>query len=249
MTIDVRSTGLLTYATNHVSCHNLETSKGGMMKKRTALVVLAVLLTGGIMNAQSLDTIKLPAPVLKKDKLFMQTLKERKSSREFSQKELSLQDLSNLLWCANGVNRPESGKRTSPSARNAQDVDIYVVLKQGIYLYEVKNHELLPVVSGDFRKDTGMQSYVGAAPLNLVYVSDLAKLDFAKERGDQIMIAAIDAGHCSQNVYLYGAAANLAVVTRASIDKVQMAGILKLRPEQLIVIAQTVGYPKQVEEK
>lgn len=229
-------------------CRNRGASEGVPMKNRTALVVLLVLFTGGIMNAQSLETTKLPAPALKNDKPFMQTVKERKSSREFSGEELNLQDLSNLLWCANGVNRPERGKRTSPSARNAQDVDIYVVLKQGIYLYQAKKHELLPVVSGDYRKNTGMQAWVGTAPLNLVYVSDLAKLDFAEEREDQVMIAAIDAGHCSQNVYLYGAAANLAVVTRASIDKAQMADILKLRPEQLIIIAQTVGYPKQEEE-
>ena len=172
------------------------------MKNRTVLVVLLALFTGGIMNAQDLKTIKLPAPALKNDKLFMQTVKERKSSREFSEKELSLQDLSNLLWCANGVNRPESGKRTSPSAMNKQDVDIYVVLKEGAYLYEAKNHELLPVVSGDYRKNTGMQPYVGMAPLNLIYVSDIAKFDFVKEREDQVMTAAIDAGHCSQNVYL-----------------------------------------------
>jgi SagB-type dehydrogenase family enzyme len=223
-------------------------SEGETMKNRIALVILLALLTGGIMNAQSLETIKLPTPALKKDKPFMQAVKERKSSREFSQKELSLQDLSNLLWCANGVNRPESGKRTSPSARNAQDVDIYAVLKDGIYLYEAKEHKLLPVVSGDFRKNTGMQSWVGTAPLNLIYVSDLAKFDFIKEREEQVMTAAIDAGHCSQNVYLYGAAANLAIVTRTSIDKAQMADILKLRPQQLIIMAQTVGYPKQAEE-
>ncbi|MGB2698469.1 MAG: SagB/ThcOx family dehydrogenase [Candidatus Zixiibacteriota bacterium] len=219
------------------------------MKKRTVLAVLLVFLTGGIMNAQSLKTIKLSAPTLKNDKLFMQTVKERKSSREFSGEELSLQDLSNLLWCANGVNRPESGMRTSPSALNKQDVDIYVVLKEGIYLYEAKKHELLPVVAGDYRKNAGMQSWVGSAPLNLVYVSDLAKLDFAKKREDQVMTAAIDAGHCSQNVYLYGAAANLAVVVRTSIDKAQMADILKLRPQQLIIMAQTIGYPKQAEEE
>jgi SagB-type dehydrogenase family enzyme len=219
-------------------------SEGGAMKNRTVLVVLLVLLTGGIMNAQDLKTIKLPAPVLKNDKLFMQTVKERKSSREFSEKELSLQDLSNLLWCANGVNRPESGKRTSPSAMNKQDVDIYVVLKEGAYLYEAKKHELIPVVSGDYCKNTGMQPYVGIAPLNLVYVSDISKFDFVKEREDQVMTAAIDAGHCSQNVYLYGAAANLAVVTRTSIDKTKMAEILKLRPQQLVIMAQTIGYPK-----
>ena len=214
------------------------------MKNITVLFVLLVLLTGGIMHAQSLKTIKLPVPALKNDKLFMQTVKERKSSREFSAKELSLQDLSNLLWCANGVNRPESGKRTSPSAMNKQDVDIYVVLKEGTYLYEANKHELLPVVAGDYRKDTGMQPYVGTAPLNLVYVSDLAKFEFLKEREEQVMTAAIDAGHCSQNVYLYGAAADLAVVTRTSIDKTKMAGILKLQPQQLVIMSQTVGYPK-----
>lgn len=230
-------------------CGNQGMSEGVAMKNKTVLVVLLVLLTGGIMNAQSLDTIKLPVPALKKDKLFMQTVKERKSSREFSDKELSLQDLSNLLWCANGINRPESGMRTSPSARNAQDVDIYAVLKDGIYLYGAKKHELLPVVSGDFRKNAGVQPWVGTAPLNLIYVSDLAKFDFVKDREGQVMTAAIDAGHCSQNVYLYAAAANLAVVTRTSIDKAQMANILKLRSEQLIIMAQTVGYPKQAEEK
>ncbi len=214
------------------------------MKKMTGLVVLLMLLTGGIMNAQNSKTIKLPAPALKNDKLFMQTVKERKSSREFSDKELSLQDLSNLLWCANGVNRPESGMRTSPSAMNKQDVDVYAVLKEGIYLYEPKAHELVPVVSGDYRKNTGMQPFVSIAPLNLVYVSDLSKFDFVKEREQQVMTAAIDAGHCSQNVYLYGAAANLAVVTRTSIDKTKMAEILKLKPQQLIIMAQTVGYPK-----
>ena len=214
------------------------------MKKMTGLVVLLMLLTGGIMNAQNSKTIKLPAPALKNDKLFMQTVKERKSSREFSDKELSLQDLSNLLWCANGVNRPESGMRTSPSAMNKQDVDVYAVLKEGIYLYDAKAHELVPVVSGDYRKNTGMQPFVSIAPLNLVYVSDLSKFDFVKKREQQVMTAAIDAGHCSQNVYLYGAAANLAVVTRTSIDKTKMAEILKLKPQQLVIMAQTVGYPK-----
>jgi nitroreductase len=192
-----------------------------------------------IMNAQNLQTIKLPTPALKNDKPFMQAVKERKSSRGFSEKELSLQDLSNLLWCANGINRPESGKRTSPSPMNRQDVDIYAILKEGVYLYEAGKHELLPVVSGDYRKDTGMQ-----APLNMIYVSDLSKLNFLREREEQTMTAGIDAGHCSQNVYLYGAAANIAVVVRTSIDRTKMADILRLPPHHLAIMAQTVGYPK-----
>jgi len=214
------------------------------MNDKMAILFLLLFLTGGTINAQNLQTTKLLAPALENDKPFMQAVKERKSSRDFSEKELSLQDLSNILWCANGVNRPETGKRTVPSPMNKQDVDVYAVLKEGIYLYEAKNHELLPVVSGDYRKDAGMQAYVGIAPLNLIYVSDLSKLDFYREREEQVITAGIDAGHCSQNVYLYGAAANIGVVTRTSIDKTKMANILGLRPQQLVILAQTVGYPK-----
>jgi SagB-type dehydrogenase family enzyme len=206
------------------------------------LMILSAL--GGLKSGGKMSNVKLLVPALNNDKLFMQTVKERKSSREFSDKELSLQDLSNLLWCANGINRPENANRTSPSARNKQDIDIYVVLKEGIYLYDAKQNELLPVISGDYRKDTGMQDFVATAPLNLVYVSDVAKFELSKEREKQVMYAGLDAGHCSENVYLYCASANLAVVVRASIDKEKMAGILNLRPEQLVVIAQTIGYPK-----
>ncbi|MDD2889965.1 MAG: SagB/ThcOx family dehydrogenase [bacterium] len=206
------------------------------------LMILSAL--GGLTIGGKMSNVKLLVASLNNDKLFMQTVKERKSSREFSDKELSLQDLSNLLWCANGINRPENGNRTSPSARNKQDIDIYVVLKEGVYLYDAKQNELIPVISGDYRKDTGMQDFVATAPLNLIYVSDVAKFEFSKEREKQVMYAALDAGHCSENVYLYCASANLAVVVRASIDKEKISGILKLRPEQLAVIAQTIGYPK-----
>lgn len=192
------------------------------------------------MNAQNLEPIKLLEPNLENDEPFMQAIKERKSRKDFFEKELNLQDLSNVLWCANGVNRPETGRRTSPSPMNRQDIDVYAVLKGGVYLYEAKKHELTPVVSGDYGKDTGMQ-----APLNLIYVCDLSKLDFLRDRREeQAITAGIDAGHCSQNVYLYGAAANIAVVVRTSIDRIKMANILGLRPQQLVVMAQTVGYPK-----
>jgi SagB-type dehydrogenase family enzyme len=214
------------------------------MKTVSLLTAVALLLAAGAAYAQETEAIALPAASLATDKPFMQAVKDRKSSRDFSDRELSLQDLANVLWCANGINRPESGKRTSPSAMNKQDVDVYAVLKDGIYLYDAAEHRLLPVVAGDYRKDAGTQAYVTGAPLNLIYVSDLAKFDYSEDREQQAMMAAIDAGHCSQNVYLYGAAANLAVVTRASIDKPKMADLLKLRDDQLIIIAQTVGYPK-----
>ncbi|HEY9070018.1 MAG TPA: SagB/ThcOx family dehydrogenase [Candidatus Ozemobacteraceae bacterium] len=195
-------------------------------------------------SAQTPETIKLPAPALNPDKPLMLSLKERQTRREFADRPVSLQDLSNILWCANGINRPESGKRTSPSAKNAQDIDIYIIMKEGAYLYDAPKHELTLVASGDHVLDAGTQPYVASAPLNLLFVSDLAKFDFMKEREDQLVAAAVDAGHCSQNVYLYGAAANMAVVTRMSVPKPRAAATLRLRPQQYIVIGQTIGYAK-----
>ncbi|HOY67811.1 MAG TPA: SagB/ThcOx family dehydrogenase [Candidatus Ozemobacteraceae bacterium] len=195
-------------------------------------------------SAQTPESIKLPAPALNPDKPLMQALKERQTRREFADRPVSLQDLSNILWCANGINRPESGKRTSPSAKNAQDIDIYIIKRDGAYLYDAPKHQLTLIASGDHVLDAGTQPYVASAPLNLLYVSDLAKFEFMKEREDQLVAAAIDAGHCSQNVYLYGAAANMAVVTRMSVPKPRAAETLRLRPQQYIVIGQTIGYAK-----
>lgn len=208
------------------------------------LSALAIIFSVTVASAQTAETIKLPAPGLNPDKPLMQALKERQSRREYADRPLTPQDLSNILWCANGINRPESLKRTSPSAKNTQDIDIYAITKDGAYLYDAPKHELALIASGDHSLDAGTQPYVASAPLNLVYVSDLAKFEFMKEREDQLVAAAVDAGHCSQNVYLYGAAANLAVVTRMSVSKPKIAELLRLRPQQFIVIAQTVGYAK-----
>lgn len=187
------------------------------------------------------QTLKLPPPFLKEDKFFMQAVRDRKSSRDFSDREVEIQDLSNILWCANGINRQETGRRTTPSPMNRQDISVYAVLKDGIYLYEPKDHELVLVVEGDHRKDIGM------APLSLIYVSDLSKLDFLKGRPEeQAMTAGIDVGHCSQNVYLYGAVTNMSVVIRTGFDRSKVANILRLGHEQLIVAVQSIGYPKVI---
>jgi SagB-type dehydrogenase family enzyme len=208
------------------------------------LASMIVFCMGGAVMAQAPDTINLSAPTLEKGTSLMKALQQRQSRRDMSDKQLSLEDLSNVLWCANGINRPETGNRTSPSARNKQDVDVFVIMKDGAYLYMPKKNQLVLIAAGDFRKDAGMQPYVAIAPVNLIYVSDLVKFDFIKDREELVITAAIDAGHCSQNVYLYGASAGLSVVTRTSVDGRKMAGILKLRPQQLVIMGQTVGYPK-----
>jgi SagB-type dehydrogenase family enzyme len=198
----------------------------------------------GLIMAQDDSVIKLPAPQLKGGKLLMQALKERQSIRSYSAKPLPLQTLSDLLWAADGINRPESGKRTAPTAMNQQELDIYVVLADGVYLYEPKEHALQSVVKGDFRKLCGKQDFVAGAPVNLILIADFKKmgnLDDEKKR----YFAAIDAGYISQNVYLFCASAGLAGVARASVDQEALAKTIRLRPEQKFILAHTVGFPAE----
>ncbi len=192
--------------------------------------------------AAELQAVKLPKPQLDGGKPLMQVLRDRKSARSFSGKPLPEQVLSNLLWAAFGISRPD-GRRTAPSASNRQEVDVYVVTAEGAYLYEAKEHALAPVAAGDFRAQAGTQDYVKEAPLNLVFVADGARMGKGTEE-QNAMIAGADTGFISQNAYLYCASEGLATVVRASVDRPALAKVLKLRAEQKIILAQTIGYPK-----
>jgi SagB-type dehydrogenase family enzyme len=194
--------------------------------------------------AQELSPIPLPPPQTSGGRPLMQVLKDRQSSREFSSQKLSPQVLSNLLWAAFGVNRPDSGKRTAPSAMNMQEIDIYVATQDGLYLYDAKGNALQPVLAQDVRGATGQQPFVKEAPLNLVYVADLAKAGRASGE-DQTLYTAADTGFIAQNVYLFCASEGLAAVVRGSVDRAALASLIKLRPDQKIILAQTVGYPKK----
>ncbi|GAK61057.1 McbC-like oxidoreductase for polypeptide thioester cyclization [Candidatus Vecturithrix granuli] len=192
-------------------------------------------------------TIKLEPPTLEKGVSIMQALKQRKSVREFSDQQLAVPVLSELLWAANGVNR-DDGKRTAPAAMNIQAVDLYVMLQEGVYLYDAVKHELAPVAPGDFRKAAGMQPFVATAPLNLLYVADFDKFK-TSQVPDAPEIAkltwvAVAAGCQAQNVALYCASEGLGNVVRASFDAQKLAEILQLRPAQSILLAQTIGYSK-----
>lgn len=191
--------------------------------------------------AQELKPIELPPPQTEGGKPLMQALKERKSSREFSSRPLPPQVLSNLLWAAFGVNRPD-GRRTAPSARNMQEIDIYVALPEGLYLYDAKAHRLNPVLAEDVRAATGTQAFVAQAPLNLIYVADYARMGDQSEQ-TKAFYAAADTGFIAQNVYLFCASEGLATVVRALVDREKLAARMKLRPDQRITLAQTVGYP------
>jgi nitroreductase len=195
-------------------------------------------------SLQESKIIKLPAPDLSGGKPLMQCLKLRQSSREFSPEKLPLPVLSNLLWAAYGINRPESGKRTVPSAVNWQNIDLYVATADGLFLYEAKEHALLQVLDQDIRALTGTQDFVKIAPVNLIYVGDYARIPRGTDE-DKRFYSAAHTGFISQNVYLFCASEGLATVVRALINREELAKAMKLRPEQHIMLAQSVGYPKK----
>lgn len=174
---------------------------------------------------------------------FLKLLAKRTSSRAFSTEPLPLQTLSNLLWSAFGISRPESGKRTAPTANNRQEIEVYVAMAQGIYAYDAKANQLKLVVPGDLRAATGSQTFVKDAAVNLVYVADMGKSGGRSEE-DKLLYAAAATGFISENVYLYCASEGLATVIRAYVDRPVLAKAMKLRPDQRITLVQTVGFPK-----
>ena len=188
--------------------------------------------------------VKLPNPQVDNGRPLMQVLRDRSSSRSFSTQKISDQILSNLLWAAFGINRPDTGRRTAPSAVNWQEIDIYVATAEGLFLYDAKTQTLEPVLSGDIRSATGKQDFVKEAPVNLIYVADFSRMGTAPKE-DKELYSAADTGFISQNVYLYCASEGLATVVRGSIDKQTLTKIMKLRPDQKIILAQSVGYPKK----
>lgn len=217
------------------------------MLRRIFLIIPILLILfsiPGSLTAQELKAIQLVKPQMDSGRLLMHVLKDRKSSREFSNRKLPIRVLSNLLWSACGVNRPDSGKRTAPSAKNWQEVDVYVATEKGLYLYDEDKHRLNPVLAQDIRALTGSQSYVKDAPINLIYVADYGRMENAANDVKDLY-SAVDTGFISQNVYLYCASEGLATVSRGTMDRTALSHAMKLRPEQRIILAQSVGYPKK----
>jgi len=207
-----------------------------------ASAVLALLCLGAA-AADPLKPVFLSPPQTTGGRPLMQVLKDRSTSRSFRSEKLSPQMLSNLLWAAFGVNRPESGHRTAPSAMDRQEIDI-VAMAEGLYVYEAKTHVLQPVLAGDIRAMTGRQPFVSDAPVNLVYVADLGRMGRSSKE-EQDLYSAADTGFISENVYLFCASEGLATVVRGSVDREALAKAMRLRQDQKIILAQTVGYPKR----
>lgn len=199
----------------------------------------AVLLSGTAPGAD----IVLPPPDKKGGKPLMQVLKERHSTRSFANKPIPLEILSSLLWAAQGVNRDDPDYRTAPSSRNSNEIEIYVVLPEGAYLYKPETHQLTQVVQGDLRAATGTQEFVASAPLNLVYVVDQSKQpgDFDTKR--KLVTACTGVGFIGENVYLFCTSAGIGTVFRAMLDADYLQQQLKLPIFKKVLYAQSVGYP------
>jgi SagB-type dehydrogenase family enzyme len=188
------------------------------------------------------DVTQLLPPQTEGGMPLMKALKNRKTSREFAGKDLSAQQLSNLLWAACGINRPEEKKRTAPSAMNYQEIDVYVAMAKGLFLYNPEKHNLTEVLKEDIRDKTGKQEFVKTAPLTLIYVADYDKMAKSDEKTKD-GYAMADASFISENAYLYCASEGLNTGVRAWIDKDVLAKAMKLQPNQHIILAQCVGFP------
>lgn len=211
------------------------------MKK--IFIIFIFLLFSVFAVSQENDTLHLPKPETEGGMSLMEALKNRRTQRNFSKKELSKQELSNLLWAANGVNRPESGKRTAPSAVNWHEIDIYVALKNGAYLYNAQDNTLVQIHNDDVRKDMGKQAFTDKAPVCLAYVSNYKKMKLPVKKLKDFY-SATDTGFISQNVYLYCASKGLATVVLGYINREKIIQALKLEDFQKVILTQCVGYPK-----
>jgi nitroreductase len=217
-----------------------------MVTRRQAnagLLSTAVLASTSNLAAQEGTIKELPPARVDAGKPLMQALNSRRSIREYSSRPLAPQVLSDLLWAAFGINRPGTGDRTAPYWRHIMVIDVYAAMADGVWLYEPKRHALSEHQRADIRAQTGLQDFVGTAPLNLVYVAHGERMqDVAVE--DRRLYACVDAGFIGQNVYLYCASEGLATVFRGAVDKVKLARTLGLADGQFVTFAQTVGYPR-----
>ena len=212
--------------------------------KKVLITLMALFIISMGMYSQELKEIKLNAPDKTRGSAVMKALSDRHSDREYDTKELSLQDLSDLLWAANGINR-QDGKRTAPSAMDRREIDVYMINKDGAYLYDVNEHSLKPISSGDFRKAVAaQQDFAATAPISIVLVANLEKLGDPTKEGTR-MTANFDAGIVCQNINIFCSAVGLATVPRGSMNQSELRVALKLSETQIISINNPVGYPKK----
>jgi nitroreductase len=213
------------------------------MQSKFAFSVLIVFCFGStLLNGAEPRTINLPPARASGGKTVMEALHQRQTIRNIKSDPISNEELANLLWAAFGINRPDIGHRTAPSAMNSQEIDLYVAMRDGVYLYEPKPHQLKLIVDRDLRGKTSGQAFGTNAPVTLIFVADLSRLEKAQPE-TRIIYANFDAGCICQNIYLFCASEGLATVVH-DLDRAPLINAMNLGPEQRIIMAQAVGWPE-----
>jgi len=214
------------------------------MQKFEKIVITVVIITifSFLTSFAAEGNIKLSAPDKKGGKPLMTVLSDRKSGRNYvAGKQLTQNQLSNLLWAAQGVNRPD-GRLTSPTARNWQEIDLYAVMESGTYLYNREKHSLDLKSKEDLRKYAAKQEFAQKAPLILVYVVNYGKMTGADEESKK-RFSSVDCGFIGQNIYLYCASEGLSTVFLGMVDTKGMGRVLKLDHNFEVLFSQTIGVP------
>ncbi len=215
------------------------------MTRRTmnaGILASAAVASGPAFGAEEAKAFALPPPRCKGGKPLFEALALRRSTREYADRPLPSQVLSDLLWAAFGINRP-SGDRTAPFWRLIMVIDVYASLADGVWLFEPKQHALLPHLRADIRAQTGQQDFVGTAPLNLIYVAHGERMQDISPQ-DRRLYASVDTGFIGQNVYLFCASEGLATVFRGAVDYAKLDRTMQFGKDQFVTFAQTVGYPR-----
>jgi len=202
----------------------------------------AAVAAGPALATETAKAITLPPPRTKGGMPLIETLALRRSTRDYSDRPIPLQVLSNLLWAAFGANRP-NGDRTAPYWRHIMVIDVYLAMADGVWIYDSKDHALLSHSPTDLRVQSGHQDFVGTAPLNLIYVAHGERMQDTSPE-ERRLYASVDTGFIGQNVYLFCASEGLATVFRGNVDTMQLARTLQLGTDQFVTFAQTVGYPR-----
>ncbi len=212
------------------------------MFARISTIGLVFLVSVAPVISQVIETVTLPEPQRRGGMPLFEALDNRQTLRDYTDRELDIQTISNLLWAAFGINR-EDGKRTAPTARDWREFDIYVVTAGGWYVYDAEKHALLKKSNQDRREYAGRQDFVHTAPLTLIFVADYDRMPGAS---DEIrdFYAATDVGFISQNVYLFCASEGLGTCVLGQVDREKMREVFRLRPGQRVVLSQTMGFPK-----
>ena len=213
-------------------------------RQASAGLLSAAVLAGttGVAAAE-VKIMTLPPPKMNGGMPLMQALKLRHSTREYADGPLPAQVLSDLLWAAFGINRPASGDRTAPYWRHIMVIDVYAAMADGVWLYDPKAHALRQHSPADIRALTGMQDFVGSAPLNLIYVAHGERMHDVSTT-DRRLFASVDTGFIGQNVYLFCASQGLGSVFRGAVPYKKLEAALQLGSGQFVAFCQTVGYPK-----